>query len=124
MGEGCGVGYRHAERDNCFCYPAHPTEGAQPGSPGAMWVRAFGWEQKEGWGSGLASSWSSLVGGQAAGLGWLGRGQVREESKQLVGGGSPRLFWKVLGGGAGVSEEIQAPAQGVEASDLPSEKGH
>lgn len=38
-----------------------------------------------------AASW----GGHTAWLGLLGRGQVREQRKQVVGGSSPGLFWKV-----------------------------
>lgn len=79
--------------------PSH--RGAQPGNPRAM-CRASGWE----W-AGVTQS--SLVGRARCWAGLLGRGQVREERKQVVGGSSPRLFWKVLGGGGTVSEEIQAP---------------
>lgn len=61
---------------------AHRTEGAQPGNAGATWMRVLGGSRGRACGSGLALLWSSLGGGQAAGLGWPGTGQVREEGQQ------------------------------------------
>ena len=99
---------------------AHPTEGAQPGNPGATWMRVLGGSRGRACGSELASPWSSLVGRASC---WAGlAGQRPGEGRGQTGGdggGSPRLFWQVLGGGAGVPEEIQAPALGVKAPDLP-----
>lgn len=89
---------------------AHPTEGAQPGNAEATWMRVLGlWE----WAGitleqprGRAGCWAGLDGHRAG----EGRGPTGG-----AGGSPPRL---VLGGGAGVPEEIQALAQEVEAPDL------
>lgn len=36
----------------------------------------------------------------------MAQGMGEEEREQAVGGGSPRLFWEMVGGGALVSEAI------------------
>lgn len=79
---------KHWGRGSCellIRFPsAHPTEGHSLVTQGH--VEGF----RVGVGSRCprAASW----GGHTAGLGLLGRGQVREQRKQVVGGSSPGLF--------------------------------
>lgn len=81
-----------------------------------MCVRASGGSRGEGVPGAVDWPHPSVEGGLLAGLGWPGGRQMREKRKQAVGGVLPD-FWKVLGGVAGVPEEIQALAQGVAAPD-------
>lgn len=43
----------------------------------------------------------------------MAQGMGEEERELVVGGDSPRLFWEMVGGGALVSEALEAPAPGV-----------
>lgn len=96
-GEGRGELQEHAVGRLRLSPSTHPTQGAQPGTPGATWVRAWCGSRGKVW-ERAGSLWGSCWAGPA------GRRQVKAGRRQAVGGSSPGLFRQVLEGGAGVPE--------------------
>lgn len=111
-GKGRGELQEHAVRRLRLSPSTHPTQGAQPGTPGATWVRAWCGSRGKVWGAGWLTVGQLLGGacGQKAGEGGPQTGS-RGQFSWTVPAGAGRRGWCPRG--------IQAPAQGVEAPDLP-----